>query len=80
MQKYSKKPSPADQYDELKEDLTNDIGCILDGSFKIDKVSGNFHLSFHNYMDHLRKLIKVDHELFMKLNLSYEIPELNFGI
>lgn len=45
----------------------------------IDKVSGNFHISFHNYMHHYRKLLTLDHDTFMKLNLSFEIKELFFG-
>ena len=67
------------RYTKIKDDLDKGIGCLLDGNFEIDKVSGNFHISFHNYMDHYRKLVKIDHEQFMKLNLSYEIEDLIFG-
>ena len=77
--KYEQQPKQEDQYKEIVEDLKNDIGCQLNGSFNIDKVSGNFHLSFHNYMDHYRKLVKQDHDTFLKLNLSYEIIDLYFG-
>lgn len=67
------------RYKEIKDDLDNNIGCLLSGNFEIDKVSGNFHISFHNYMEYYRKLVRLDHEQFMKLNLSYEIEELLFG-
>lgn len=36
-------------YKDLLDDLNNEIGCWLDGYLEIDKVSGNFHISFHNY-------------------------------
>ena len=45
----------------------------------IDMVTGNFHLSFHNYLEHYRKLLKTDHDTFMKLNLSFELKEMFFG-
>ncbi len=67
------------RYENIKKDLDDEKGCQLEGEFEIDKVSGNFHISFHNYMEMYRKLVRVDHEHFMKLNLSYEIEELLFG-
>lgn len=68
------------RYADIKEDLNAGNGCVLDGKFSIDKVSGNFHISFHNYMQHYQKLMRVAHDEFMKLNLSYEIEELTFGL
>ena len=56
------------------------MGCYLNGKFEIDKVSGNFHISFHNYMPLYYKLLKLNHDDFMKLNMSYEIEELIFGL
>ena len=53
---------------------------MLSGKFNIDKVSGNFHISFHNYMQHYQRLVRLSHDDFMKLNLSYEIEELTFGL
>lgn len=76
---YTPEPDTEKRYTDIKQDLDSKIGCLLKGNFEIDKVSGNFHISFHNYMDHYRKLVKLDHEQFMKLNLSYEIEELLFG-
>lgn len=68
-----------DSYAEIIKELENGTGCRLEGSFSVDKVSGNFHISFHNYMEHYRKLLFSDHEKFMKLNLSFELKELFFG-
>lgn len=69
-----------DRYADIKADLNSQIGCVLDGKFMIDKVSGNFHISFHNYMQHYQRLLRLNHDDFMKLNLSYEIDELTFGL
>jgi hypothetical protein len=62
-----------------KEDLENGVGCRVLGSFEIDKVSGNFHFSFHAFMPVFFALRQSHHEAFMKLNLSYEIETLRFG-
>lgn len=61
------------------KDLKDEVGCYLNGKFEIEKVSGNFHISFHNYMPMYYKLLRLNHDDFMKLNLSYEIEELIFG-
>lgn len=76
---YLPKTSTEEQFNEIVQDLNDGIGCRIDGQFSIDKVSGNFHISFHNYMQHYQKLLYSNHDVFMKLNLSFEIKELIFG-
>lgn len=49
------------------------------GTFEIDKVSGNFHFSFHPFMDVFFAVKSSFSDIFMKLNLSYEIETLRFG-
>lgn len=49
------------------------------GSFQIDKVSGNFHFSFHPFMNVFFGLKGQHHDLFLKMNLSYEIEIMRFG-
>ena len=66
--------------DQIIADIRDQVGCKLAGSFFIDKVSGNFHISFHNYMDSFYQLKGTYHDEFMKLNLSYEINDLHFGL
>lgn len=78
--KYEPIEDTGKRYDDIKADLTAGTGCVLEGKFNIDKVSGNFHISFHNYMQHYQKLLRLDHDLFNELNLSYEIDELTFGL
>ena len=73
-------PKQDDRFADIKNDLAEGNGCILEGKFMIDKVSGNFHISFHNYMQHYQKLLRLHHDDFMHLNLSYEIDELTFGL
>lgn len=68
------------RYNDIKADLGSNTGCLIDGKFNIDKVSGNFHISFHNYMQHYHKLLRLSHDDFNRLNLSYEIEELTFGL
>ena len=76
---YKKQPKYEDRYKEIKDDIEGGIGCWLEGNLEIDKVSGNFHISFHNYMNEYKQLVLKDHETFLKLNLGYEIIELLFG-
>jgi len=68
------------RFADIKDDLSAGTGCVLSGKFAIDKVSGNFHISFHNYMQYYQRLLRLAHDDFMKLNLSYEIEELTFGL
>ena len=49
------------------------------GTFEIEKVSGNFHFSFHPFMNVFFALRQANHDIFLKLNLSYEIETLRFG-
>ena len=61
------------------EDLKQTIGCHLSGSFEIVPVDGNFHISFHPFMDSFFQLRSKNATLFEQLNLSYSIKTLKFG-
>lgn len=65
--------------EDVENDLNNGIGCSLEGVFELDKVSGNFHISFHSEMDLYFNLKAIKPEVFDKLNLSYQIKTLYFG-
>ena len=54
-------------------------GCEISGSIALEKVRGNVHISFHSFMDIYYTLRSTYHDLFMKINLSYEILDLHFG-
>lgn len=59
--------------------LENKEGCMLQGAFQMERVSGNFHVSFHSYINSFLTLRNSHHDLWMKMNLSYEIVDLKFG-
>jgi hypothetical protein len=69
-----------ERVEAIRQDINDQIGCRLSGSFLIDKVSGNFHISYHKYIDSYYEFKARFHDEFMKLNLSYEIEDLHFGL
>ena len=73
---------PANNEQRMKdtvEFIQNGQGCQLQGSFPISKVNGAIHISTHSYMDIFFALKTQHHDLFLKLNFSYEIIDLRFG-
>lgn len=52
-------------------------GCQLVGSFEINKVPGNFHISMHAYGDYLQHVMMQSN--LQTLDLSHEINHLSFG-
>ena len=77
--KYDPAASEEIRNNESKMFLEKNQGCQLNGSFFIDRVSGNFHISTHAFMNTFFNLRANFHELWMKMNLSYEIDDLQFG-
>ena len=61
------------------DDLEKGVGCQLSGSFDIDTVSGNFHISFHSFGNEFMKIRDQNINLFEKINMSYKIETLKFG-
>ncbi len=45
------------RFKDILDDIEGKIGCWIEGNLEIDKVSGNFHISFHNYWDEYKKLV-----------------------
>lgn len=76
---FQKPAEPAAILADVLADLKEGVGCSLDGSFELDKVEGNFHISFHSDMQHYWTLKALHNEEFEKLNLSYDIKSLHFG-
>lgn len=66
--------------EDALQDLQNKKGCMLSGTFDLDKVNGNFHISFHGFMDIYSKLILEHEEAWNDLNLGYKIDTLHFGL
>jgi hypothetical protein len=76
--------SGIDDKDARLEDVLKDLekkgGCMLSGEFDLDKVNGNFHISFHGYMELYMRLLKEHTEAWEDLSLSYKIDTLHFGL
>lgn len=53
---------------------------MLAGEFDLDKVNGNFHVSFHGFMDLYMRLMKEHPEAWEDLSMSYKIDTLHFGV
>lgn len=53
---------------------------MLSGEFDLDKVNGNFHISFHGFMEIYMRLMKEHKEAWEDLSLSYKIDTLHFGL
>lgn len=62
------------------KDLESQTGCMLSGEFDLDKVNGNFHISFHGFMEVYMRLMKEHKEAWEDLSLSYKIDTLHFGL
>lgn len=60
-------------------DMNNEVGCNLSGNFNLNRINGNFHISFHSFMMVYMNAKKQNYDLFLKMNLSYEIQTLIFG-
>ena len=73
-----------DDKDKRLEDVLKDIegkqGCMLSGEFDLDKVNGNFHISFHGYMELYVRLMKDHKEAWEDISLAYKIDTLHFGL
>jgi hypothetical protein len=67
-----------DVNDNLKATLaamTAGQGCEIEGTVKIRKVPGNFHISHHAYRDVISRLYSSG----KRINFSHKINKLNFG-
>ena len=74
-----KNTSSDDRVRGANEDLKSGVGCHLLGSFLIDSVSGNFHISFHPFANEYIRFRSQYPDSFAKINMSYEIDVLKFG-
>eukprot|EP00355_Strombidium_rassoulzadegani_P004564 CAMPEP_0168618376 /NCGR_PEP_ID=MMETSP0449_2-20121227/6041_1 /TAXON_ID=1082188 /ORGANISM="Strombidium rassoulzadegani, Strain ras09" /LENGTH=257 /DNA_ID=CAMNT_0008659251 /DNA_START=34 /DNA_END=807 /DNA_ORIENTATION=+ len=61
--------------DRIKKELEEKQGCQMQGSFKVYRVPGNFHISMHAYGDIKMMLSSQGHDF----DFSYKINHLSFG-
>jgi hypothetical protein len=66
--------------EDILKDLESKKGCMLSGTFDLDKVNGNFHISFHGFMQTYSKLVSEHEEAWEELSLGYKIDTLHFGL
>lgn len=59
-----------------KEGLKAGEGCEIEGTVKIHKVPGNFHISHHAYFDVMQRLLN---ERRKRLDFTHKINSLSFG-
>ena len=62
-----------------KEHIQKGYGCYVYGYIAIQQINGSVHVSFHQHMNVFFALRNEAHDLFIQLNLSYEIVDLHFG-
>ena len=77
--KYLPGQSTDQRLESWRFDMQNEIGCHLSGTFGLNRINGNFHISFHSFMMVYMNAKKQYYDLFLKMNLSYEIQTLIFG-
>ncbi|CAD8095526.1 unnamed protein product [Paramecium sonneborni] len=53
--------------------------CQLQGYFSVNKVPGNFHVSYHAHHHLIQRIHQRDLQTFRKLKLDHSIYELRFG-
>ena len=72
---HKKVPDDANNIKKAKDAYKNHEGCQLKGSFLINKVSGNFHVSFHSYHNTVQALVASGGTL----DFTHRIHHLSFG-
>jgi len=65
--------------DELTKAIDAGEQCRMEGYFFVNKVPGNFHISFHARRDSIAAIEKNAPTYIQKLNLSHELHHLFFG-
>ncbi|CAD8173816.1 unnamed protein product [Paramecium octaurelia] len=59
--------------------ITQGEQCQLKGFFQVNKVPGNFHVSYHAHHYLLQRIHQLDLSAFRKMKLDHSIYELRFG-
>jgi hypothetical protein len=72
-------PDPHFQPQELEDAIKTNQGCFVNGYVPITKVSGNVHISHHNYGNMYQHFKYHKREMFDKLSLSHGFNTLYFG-
>lgn len=80
MKKYEEIEDDMLKLEDALKDIEAKSGCFFKGTFDLDKVNGNFHISFHNAMPAYQKLATEHSEAWDQVNLSYKIDRLFFGL
>jgi endoplasmic reticulum-Golgi intermediate compartment protein 1 len=64
---------------KVAEMIKNEEGCRIFGSFEMDMVPGNFHVSYHANTVIFEKLMMQNSSLVQKLGANYRLESLSFG-
>lgn len=67
----------ADPYAATKKALLDQEGCRVYGQFTLKEVPGNFHVSFHGYLDMVLRLNAEG--VLTSPDYSFKVTELYFG-
>ncbi|MCQ2819170.1 MAG: endoplasmic reticulum-Golgi intermediate compartment protein [archaeon] len=63
-------------YEKVKKAIMNKEGCKIQGTFLVNKVPGNFHISSHAFGPTISRLAM---EGVLMVNLNHKIKHLSFG-
>ena len=65
------------EFESVKNQMIQHNGCRLKGSFSVNKVPGNFHISSHAYGPVIQRLAQEGY--FQNYELSHKINHISFG-
>ena len=63
-------------YNEVKTSISDQEGCRLYGTFLVNKVPGNFHISSHAFGSTVQRLFS---EGMMQFDVTHKINHISFG-
>lgn len=72
-------PATGLTFNEVEESINKSEGCFVSGYVPVSKVSGNIHISHHNYGSIYKHLKYQKKELFDKINFTHNFFFLFFG-
>lgn len=67
------------ELDDLIASINNGEQCMISGHLMVNKIPGNFHISFHAKRGLVQRLKRVNPTLYNKLKLDNKLNHLSFG-
>jgi hypothetical protein len=64
------------EYDDVKKAIQDKEGCRLYGTFLVNKVPGNFHISSHAFGPTIQRIFS---EGLMQFDVTHKINHISFG-